>query len=154
MRLISSKVWLRMCYFVNIESRNNQAPWKHSPVICPTILNRNTNTHNLASTQINLLSREKDDGSVSLSLWLTVRTTKMITCLSHCVIIVFLPTSYQLCSLWNQGTHPSHLTLQILWKFILNKWRMKWMNRSNISRLLKYSALVFNVVSFSYHTKC
>lgn len=53
----------------------------------------------------------------------------LITLCYNCILANFLPA---VLSLWNQETHPSHLALQMLCKLILNKWRMKWINRSTL----------------------
>lgn len=85
-------------------------------------------------------------------LWLNVRNTKMIICLSYSNVIVFLLTSSQLCTLWNQGTHPIHPVLQIYIEQMRDDERNE--EKYLIPRIAKCSDLIFNAVRFSYHTKC
>ena len=60
-----------------------------------------------------------------------------------------LPISYQLCSFWNQETHPNpRYSANLYW---ISEGRNEW---TEIFRIFKWPDLVFNVVSFNYHTKC
>lgn len=60
-----------------------------------------------------------------------------------------MPISYQLCSFWNQETHPNpRYSANLYW---ISEGRNEW---TEIFRIFKWPDLVFNVVSFDYHIKC